>query len=556
MRYLLLLAFVAPFYSDAQPIERCSSSTLGSWFTTAARSASGTWLLAGGTYDEWSYQFPCFMQEFSPTGELLQEWPVPGNGEEVVSVTKLLPRADGSCIAAGGLQPICDTGGEFGSIWCLQNGVSLWQHTYGIHRFYSAAKNDSLLVFLSSGGLLFTDHQGDSLRTTTFPVGTSNNTVINIIDGFAVCGNTGIHKILPDGQIGAIVQNMNVRDLVQLDEGGFIALTSDSIIGLDGGLNRNGNALPFTTLGPRYLRNSDDDVFIIALDTLHRTTPDLDWITGTSLGRAWQTYFFAPGYGYGFTPSDATVSGDTLMIIGNYRSQVPNAAFRTYSTTQLDNTLPTDAALHDLRIDSIPYVQGSINLQCELYGRVWLLNMGTTTLTNVILNYTYPYAICGTSGEFVRYDDLLVAPGDSIALDFGPLEIYIPSYYENTADGYEMCFWANSPNNRVDRDPSNSFSCTHVLADLTLTLNETAASGDDRLYPSPTSGRIYWSGSFNAKQSISFTFMDMQGRTALEHTVAPSTGPTTLDISDLASGTYIVTIVQGDKRSTHRLVVE
>jgi hypothetical protein len=496
------------------------------------------------------------MQEFSPTGELIQEWPVPGNGEEVVSVTELLPRSDGTCIAAGGLQPTCDVGVESGSIWCLQSGSSLWQHTYGIHRFFSAAQNDSLLVFLSSGGLLFTNHQGDSLRTTTFPAGSSNWAVISTYDGFAVCGATGIHKVLPDGQFGASVQDMNVRDVVMLDDGGFIALTNDSLIGLDEDLVRNGNALPYSSVGPRELALSDDGVFLITMDTLYATNLNLDGLTGTSLGRPWQTYFFAPGYGYGFTPSDAAVSGDTLMIVGDYRSEVSNAALRTYSMTQLNNMLPTDVALHNLRIDSMPYVQGSISLQGELYGQVWLHNIGETPLTSVTLNYTYPFAICGTNGAFAQYDELLVAPGDSIALDFGPLNISIPSYYENTADGYEVCLWANSPNMRLDRDPSNNSSCSHVLTDPTMALIEQTSVGNDRLYPNPTSGVVHWSGTSSGQQAASISFLDIQGRRALAYASVPSARPMDLDISKLVPGTYIVTIVNGDDRSTHRLVVE
>ncbi|MES2593394.1 MAG: T9SS type A sorting domain-containing protein [Bacteroidota bacterium] len=92
------------------------------------------------------------------------------------------------------------------------------------------------------------------------------------------------------------------------------------------------------------------------------------------------------------------------------------------------------------------------------------------------------------------------------------------------------------------------------VADFHLGINSAVAkqANSMSIYPNPANDRLYINlNTINSSEKISYTIVDLYGRTVLKNSIIPSEY---IDISALAEGVYFISIVEGQKVSANKFI--
>ncbi len=218
-------------------------------------------------------------------------------------------------------------------------------------------------------------------------------------------------------------------------------------------------------------------------------------------------------------------------------------------STGLDGTptaLNDDAAIldvnyQDLQLDTIG--------QCGITGndagtatwsnvKIIVQNQGSTTLESVTLNtaFTPCSFICPTRANFRRtFENLLLAPGESVVLDWGTLQVQGIPFDELT----ELCFWTSLPNGQMDGDHTNNLAC----ADITIDTRDVVQNPEYLiLSPNPVNDQLRIQLMDNEVLPESYRMVDLTGKTILENTWPNGQDILEVTVEGYPTGVYLMQI--------------
>lgn len=190
--------------------------------------------------------------------------------------------------------------------------------------------------------------------------------------------------------------------------------------------------------------------------------------------------------------------------------------------------------------------------KADITGRV--VNHGTDTLRSVVLSMWVhvPWILCGQFTNRIDTAGFALAPGDTLTLPFGVVNVRqgIPTPWAAGSD--DICIVALAPDRLADRAPADNTACETV--DFVMGIGRNKDQAPLGLFPNPASGKCVLSGLNAMGTTVHVRIMDLSGRTVVEQN---SLGQDLqLDISSLAPATYLVVMEGSDSRAMVKLVVE
>jgi hypothetical protein len=167
--------------------------------------------------------------------------------------------------------------------------------------------------------------------------------------------------------------------------------------------------------------------------------------------------------------------------------------------------------------------------------RIQMTNQGNTVLNQVYLNtrfdLNYLYNICLRAPAKQRlYENLNLAPGASVWLDFGDIEaegqILVPA---------QFCFWTSAPNNRPDTHHEDDAFCTAYTVPV-----RQPGRLSFRLYPNPAAGEIFLDWPEQHDRPDAYAWYDGLGKRLAGGTLDPNEPPWRIATPEHSSGLYFL----------------
>lgn len=167
--------------------------------------------------------------------------------------------------------------------------------------------------------------------------------------------------------------------------------------------------------------------------------------------------------------------------------------------------------------------------------RVQVSNTGSVTLHHadvmIAFDWSQTFFECGIKPAFRRhYDNLNLAPGESIWLDFGDIEA---NYQLNLPA--QFCFWTAAPNGQPDADHSDDTFCY----DYTIPAPEPVAAGALRISPNPAGAEGFWvERTDEVSEPLVCKLFDATGRLVACERMAPGISRLHFSTAHLPPGLY------------------
>lgn len=258
------------------------------------------------------------------------------------------------------------------------------------------------------------------------------------------------------------------------------------------------------------------------------------------------------------TTTGCAVRNGTVLAVGN--TDISGRATGIIRTLSMAG----DAVPHGqdvevlVRVDSAwaEFVGGfyAWDRKADITGRV--VNHGTDTLRSVVLSMWVhvPWILCGQFTNRIDTAGFALAPGDTLTLPFGVVNVRqgIPTPWAAGSD--DICIVALAPDHLADRNPDDNTACETV--DFSLGMPESGPLGALQLAPNPAHGHCTLSGLSDLGNDLHLQIRDLAGRIVLVQVVSPAANNVQLDVQTLPPTTYILSAEGKKGRAVARLVVE
>jgi hypothetical protein len=258
------------------------------------------------------------------------------------------------------------------------------------------------------------------------------------------------------------------------------------------------------------------------------------------------------------TTTACAVRNGTVLAAGN--TDISGRSTGIVRSLSMDG----DAAQHDqdvevlLQVDSAwteysgyPYYPW--DRKAALTG--FAVNHGPDTLRSVVLSMwvQVPYTYCNQPVNRIDTSGFALAPGDTLSLPFGAVDVQLGLQSDQAAGAGEICIVALAPDHLADRAPDDNTACSTV--DYVLGVHELSHNSSLSLAPNPAINSCVVSGLASLGVSIRVTIMDLTGRVVAEQFNTASTNTMQLDISGLSPATYILSAEGVRGRAMTKLVI-
>ncbi len=215
-------------------------------------------------------------------------------------------------------------------------------------------------------------------------------------------------------------------------------------------------------------------------------------------------------------------------------------------------TVPVNSVISDMNV-SVNITHPRIN---DLY--IGLLPPGATTVGQIRILYQQGCSSFFTAGMNTTFDDeglVLSCPGIAAGNSYKPLNTLSFFDGQNSQGDWRLVIADVAPANN---GTLNSFSVEICSTTTTVTLdNPQFGLQDFALYPNPNNGSFTVGFTSNTASPIKISVHDMRGRRVFESSY-PNNGlfSQDLQLDNLLSGIYLVTVQDGDRKEVKRIVVE
>ena len=185
----------------------------------------------------------------------------------------------------------------------------------------------------------------------------------------------------------------------------------------------------------------------------------------------------------------------------------------------------------------------------------FVVNHGADTLRSVVLSMwvQVPFLFCGPQTNRIDTAGFALAPGDTLSLPFGGVQVQLGLQQSQAEGAGEICMVALAPDLLADRAPGDNTACVPV--DYVLGFGEVSFVRTLSVVPNPASNTCVLSGLSALEGLVRLRIMDPIGRVVAEHAIAAGSETLQLDIQGLPPATYIL-VAEGRKgRAGQRLVI-
>lgn len=543
----LILLLTLPWSANAQQVvEHCDQRTDVVTMTRIIPIAGGLWLTAGWTNLEGGIQgLPHqFLAARNDEGDILWEhassWAVGGSwwpqGDLVT-----LPDSGALAVAA---MNYCDVWNETCALLRLfPNGDTAFMtsfQTYSAQELLLARAPSDLYAVGATDSVLIFDTFGDPLGA--WPAPTTVRSLLWAQDStLLIAGDDLLARTTAQG---ALLGSAPIPDpSVDMDivDGVIYLLTSDSVLRFDPQLN---------PLAPTGLSNHtlDARAFLRVDSSLWVRTPDA-FLTLTDSG----TVEFAfdaellPGQPMLLDAAYRSGTLATTSIVGQHQRSA--GLFRTYAIDGAHAQHDTDVEVF-FEVDSTwtwlsPFVLSDSIFHHRANLLVHLVNHGTDTVNKVLLSHrpVVAYGYCGPPGQSLIVPDLLLAPGDTTSVLFNNVTYWYGPGNTGDTHSWPSCVVAESPNDHVDRYPSDNVHCDSVLFTVVpVGMREQRPSHPIEVHPNPFNDELVVCQPPGSRGGSEVSFHNVMGQHV--RTVFVPGPRSVIDTSQLPPGIYIVTVAR------------
>lgn len=355
------------------------------------------------------------------------------------------------------------------------------------------------------------------------------------------------------------------------------------------GFNTNGiivDSLIFNT-NIQGIESMNDTLYVLTQDSIYKLDNNLQIVTGTSLTgfsnysrlkiRDGNILFVSNGTAsqkilqlnsqlqlIDVTTIPGTLNNDTHKDFNQLHfsaainfplTKYTSIRYLDYSLTSNQNASvnTTDIGIIDLNPISVSAVEQQNNqniYRIILEAEVMIKNYGTNTLNSCHISHFIQWAVVCSDYVFNRqYDDLNLAPGDSMWLPLGVIHDEL-NYFPDSVIQREICIYTSHPNYKTDLNITNDNYCENVVFGH-VGIRE-ADMDEFSLYPNPTTGVINLN--LPVENHTSFSIFGIQGTRIMSGEINSNK----LDISSLANGMYFLQLLSADHQRyiTRKIVKE
>ncbi|MCC6577334.1 MAG: T9SS type A sorting domain-containing protein [Flavobacteriales bacterium] len=171
----------------------------------------------------------------------------------------------------------------------------------------------------------------------------------------------------------------------------------------------------------------------------------------------------------------------------------------------------------------------------------FVVNHGTDTLRSVVLSmWKYvPFLLCDPFTNRIDTAGFALAPGDTISLPFGVVDVALGLTENQVADSTgDICIVALAPDRLADRSPTDNTACTTV--DFVMGMEGPKDHVPLSVFPNPASNACTVTGLAALGGPVHVRVLDLAGRTVAERFSDAAGNSLELDVSGLPPGTCIL----------------
>lgn len=453
-----------------------------------------------------------------------------------------------SGLLQAGIYDECDFFPDSRACRYAPDGTILWERIFSSFSDYPvtmvATRTMSHVAIASRDFVYILDLDGEMVGGFEVPSGNLQQ-MLWASDGtlFMVLGTDLKLADLQGTELAITTIGPNVRDM-HWDGQQLFVLTNDGIRRFSPGLVPLGNN-PMSGLdwNSRFVV-SDSALYVNATTGLHQLAGD-----GSS------TLLFPWPALPNLATNGCAVRNGTVLAVGN--TDISGRSTGIIRTLSMDGIAPQ----HDqdveviLQVDSI-WLHNSTSYwdrRADITGHI--VNHSSVTLHSIFLSMwiQVPSFICVQPMNRIDTAGFALAPGDTISLPFGAVDVARGLYPKQAVGTGEVCIVALAPDHLADRAPADNTACATV--DFPLLVAGAARPAELLLAPNPADQWVTLSGARALGLPLSIRILDGTGRVVLERAVPDPDERTMLDVTSLPSGAYIVDAIGYRSRSTARLMV-
>ncbi len=202
---------------------------------------------------------------------------------------------------------------------------------------------------------------------------------------------------------------------------------------------------------------------------------------------------------------------------------------------------PLDVAVAGIEMSGNPSIE-DLGYDCQSIGfssvSIKIENTGTEVIQSLSLNSRFDrcQGICRSAFTYLYpFENLNLLPGQSVLLPLGNISAPgIPQERE-----VELCFWVSLPNGKTDNHGANDMFCQSLMINSSRDLNP---SFEISFYPNPATDRLQVDFKTPLEDDFRGELFNVLGQRIQSVAIPKGSLGTSLDLSLLDAGTYLLSI--------------
>lgn len=428
------------------------------------------------------------------------------------------------------------------------DGTILWERmtpleTWSLRNMVAKAPTE-LIAVASADSMWLMDLNGAMVDSSSHDLGELRRLHWQGDSALFALTYDSLYRIAMDGSVLDSADIGITSSDIRWDGEQVFVLADSAVLRFDQDLQLQ-NSTPLPTLGwSSTFTTSEDGLFINADNGLHQIADD----GSVSLVFSWPAL---PAH----MTTGCAVKDDAVLAVGN----TSISGRSTGIIRQL--SMVGEAAQHDEDVEVLLQVDSTWTEY--LFGNYWkrranitgfVVNHGSAPLNDVVVSTWTDviWLLCAIPGHRVVATELGLLPGDTASLPFGTVDVAI-TYESQTAGIGDICIVALAPNNLADRHPEDNTAC--VATEFVLGLNDPMRSPQLALSPNPASSSVHITTTGLGGTNIRVRILDAIGRAIQVPDPRASVTGSTVDVSGLPPGAYLVNVAGDRATAVGRLLV-
>jgi hypothetical protein len=337
-------------------------------------------------------------------------------------------------------------------------------------------------------------------------------------------------------------------DLIALDADDLRILHTDRLVRYDGAFDPI-DSIALTGLGEaRWMELADDLIWITCGEAFAAVDPLVGLVSS-----------FSNGSIDGHEPSGTVVRDGLIMTAGTASVDGRSGGvMRSFTTMGEFAQHADDLAISIASVDSLyfeTYDQFPQIIRVHAQVTILVENQGPQTLDKLLINTQRTVGYCGADfGANAQPVGLQIAPGGTALVQMPVIVSHPFTVPLGDTLVFEQCFVALSPNDRVDRDPSDNRTCLEASFINTTSIAERGAFGGALIAPVPFNEHFTIELDSAPGRNAVLIIHDAAGRRIHQQEWVAGNSRATISAADLPAGVLVVVVQDREERLVRRVV--